>query len=329
MKHLTFIATNDIHWQLANPRSRKDNYPEALKKDLLEVAALAQKYSAGGVLIAGDLVNSPGIGLTAIAELGSLFLSFPCPIYAIAGQHDEWDHTPASLPRTPFGILSRLGVIQDVAKSPETLNNVVITGRHYDYRVDNDADYYVSDYRGNATAIFNIHLAHGMILDQSPGFEMKHTLVGQVKTNADILCVGDYHPGIGIYYSAANNKNRAIVNLGALTRITASVGELERQVRVALIRVYENGSFTIEAILVATAEPGHVILSREHIEAQASRNEMLDKFLALLSAEEGLKFLEVREIIENIASKENIPAAIKNEAFKRIGAAREELGILQ
>ena len=330
MRYLNFIATNDIHWQLSNPRSRKDSYPEALKKKLLEISDLARKHEASGVLIAGDIVNSPGIGLVAIAELGGLFLSFPCPIYAIAGQHDEWDHTPTSLPRTPFGILSRLGIIRDVAKNPKILKvegtdtDVTITGRHYDYRVDNDPDYYMSDYSYPA---FNIHLAHGMILDHSPGFEMKHTLVSQVKTNANILHVGDYHPGIGIKKYVANGKGRAIVNLGALARKEASAGELERQVQVALIRVYENKSFDIDAIPLQSALPGHTVLSREHLEAEASRNEMLERFLALLSSEGESKFLEVREIIEDIALREAIPAEVKADALRRIGAAREELGV--
>jgi exonuclease SbcD len=337
-KSLTFIQTNDVHWQLANPKARIDVYSEAISNKLFEIFDLARKTKADGILIAGDLTNTPGLSLTGIADLGWILMQSPCPIYTIAGQHDEWDHTPRSLDRTPYGMLRKLGIIRDVDDEPGTLSvggtEVLITGRHYDHRADETKEYYMPPVESDRVKdYFIIHLAHGMILDRRPGFEMKHTLLSQLKTSANILCVGDYHPGIGIRQAGNGDtginggRGTTVINVGALARKEGSVGEMERQVKVAVIKVFEDGSFTAEAVPVKCALPGTSVLSREHLEAEAARNDRMDKFLALLASEGDLRFLEVRDIIEDLSARENVPLTVKLEGLRRIGEAREQLGL--
>jgi exonuclease SbcD len=97
-------------------------------------------------------------------------------------------------------------------------------------------------------------------------------------------------------------------------------------VHVALLTV-EDGKCEAELIPLKCAAPGHEILSRQHLEAEAERNDRLEKFLGLLASEGESKFLEVREIVENIAAREQLPGEVKAEALKRIGEARERLGV--
>jgi hypothetical protein len=51
----------------------------------------------------------------------------------------------------------------------------------------------------------------------------------------------------------------------------------------------------------------------------------MDNFLDLLSQGGEGKFLEVAEIIAGITERESLPPAVKDEALRRISAAREEL----
>ena len=101
--------------------------------------------------------------------------------------------------------------------------------------------------------------------------------------------------------------------------------EIERKIQVALLTV-ENGGCEAELIPLKSAAPGYEVLSRQHLEAEAEREERLEKFLSLLASEGESKFLEVREIIEDIAARENLPEEVKAEALERIGKAREKLG---
>lgn len=327
MSKLTFLETNDIHWRVANPRARLDDYNTALKNKLTELFALAREVNSAAILIPGDLTDTPGLGLAAIAELAWLLSQSPCPILTIAGQHDEWGHNPETLYRTPYGMLRRLGYIVDVAVVPQWFTagdrRIRVTGRHYDETVDRAEDYYecpALDPDDNLT--ITIHLAHGLVVEQAPGFDLRCTPLKALKTSADVLCVGDYHPGIGIQ---TVGKTR-VINPGALGRLAASASDMERQIQIAKIEIDYDGKIETSLIPLASARPGHEVLSREHLEIESERQERIESFLSLLAAGGEMKFLETREIIEQIATSDQLPQTVVSEALRRLGRAREELG---
>lgn len=332
MNKLTFIAFNDLHWRGSNPEARTDNYMLALKAKLLEIAQLAHDLDAEGVLIAGDLVDVPGISLPVLTELDYALGKIPCPVFCIAGQHDEWDHSPDSLSRAPFGHLRRLEYIVDVTQEAVTFPIgsylVDITGRHYDSEVDTE-DYYEPILDPNAITfderqLIKIHLAHGLVIDKAPGFEMKHTTLDSLKTSANILCVGDYHPGIGV--PQLNNKARTIVvNPGALGRVKASMSDINRRVQVAIIYVWEDGRYTAHLHTLKSAKPGNEVLSREKIEAEKTRDDKVSEYLRLLQTG-SRRNLNTIEMMTFIADKEGLPQKVKSEALKRLGIARESRG---
>jgi exonuclease SbcD len=164
-----------------------------------------------------------------------------------------------------------------------------------------------------------------MLLDKQPGFDMRHTLISEVKTSAQVIISGHEHTGFGVVRRESDGI--LFINPGALCRLSAHVAEIERTIQVALLTV-ENGQATAELIPLKSARPGHEVLSREHIEAAAERESRIEEFLKLLASEGEAKFLEVREIVEDIAARENLPEAIKAEALRRIGEARERLGVV-
>lgn len=51
----------------------------------------------------------------------------------------------------------------------------------------------------------------------------------------------------------------------------------------------------------------------------------MQRFLSLLAEEGESRLLEVREIVDDIARRESIPAAVRDEALARLSAAREAL----
>lgn len=333
MKKLTFIQTNDIHFKLVNPIGRTDIYPEAIGAKLFEIFEMVRTLRADGILIAGDIVDTPGIGNDAIRTLGRILKQSPCPIYAIAGQHDEWGHNPESLRRTPYGILDGFDVIQNVSDHPRgfmlTPNiPVVISGRDYDHEADVSDDYYEPNYDNFPGINFNlnpiiIHLAHGTVLTEAPPFG-RYTLVSNIKTSADVLCVGDYHTGSGVQ-RLGNDKHTFVVNPGALARVKATEEEINRTVQVAVIEISEDRSIEVRLVPLESAMPGEAVLSREHIEAETAKNEMMDEFISMLASEGDFKLLTEEELVEDISLRENIPEDVKLEALKRIAEAREAL----
>ncbi len=319
------IVTGDWHFRGTNPRSRLDNFQDALEEKLSEVFALARHHNAQAIICPGDVFDGPSASWGTVARLTQILRASPCPILAINGNHDIFGGNQASRFRTPYGFLVQTGFLWGVEESefngPE---NVIVTGCGFDTNTDTKTPEGMQQFSPRiwVDGAFQIHVVHSMLLDKQPGFDMRHTLISQVKTSAQVIISGHEHTGFGI---VRREDGVLFINPGALCRLSAHVAEMERTIQVALLTV-ENGQATAELIPLKSARPGHEVLSREHIEAAAERESRIDEFLKLLASEGEAKFLEVREIVEDIAARENIPADVKKEALRRIGAAREKLG---
>jgi exonuclease SbcD len=171
-----------------------------------------------------------------------------------------------------------------------------------------------------------------MILEQRPGFDMRHTLISEIAMQErapDILITGHHHIGFGAKgMEAANKRGKMLaINPGALCRLSAHPEEMERQVQVCLLTIRDVERFDIDVNMIPlqSARPGYEVLSREHLEVQSEREYRIAEFLGLLAEEGETKFLETREIIEDVGSREKLPQEVVDEALRRLGVAREQV----
>jgi len=321
-----FVVCGDLHYRGSNPKGRTDNFQEALNGKLYEVFQIARNTAAEAVIIPGDLLDSPNTSWGVVADLACLLAEKPCPVLVVHGNHDIWGANPETKRRTPFGLLSRLGLTWDLGEEPYECgfgeDAVSVTGHGFDINTDLDIGQFnpmphLYPWKG-----IYIHVVHSMLLDRAPGFEMRHTLVQDVKTMAQVIISGHEHIGFGI---RRREDGVLFINPGALCRLSAHPAEIERQVQVVLLTV-DPEAVTADLIPLTSARPGHEVLSRTHLEEAAERRERITHFLELLSAGSEDKYLEIREIIESIARREDLPREVVEEALARIGRAREELG---
>jgi len=337
---LGFLIAGDWHFRGSNPRARTDDFKASLTAKVREAYALARAGQADGIIIPGDVTDSPGLAYSTLGDLAALLHEAPCRVYAIAGNHDIYGANPETLPRSAFGLLERVGLVCRLGAEPydgnaaaHGLGCVLLFGRNYDAETDRGPGAYLvpedalTDRPADA---FSILVAHGMLLQEPPGFDLRHTLLRDVAASPrcpDVLVVGHEHLGFGVRrLEAANQRGELLaINPGALARLTAHPAEIERAVQVCRLTIGYGGA-EAELISVKCARPGHEVLSREHLEAAAAREEQLSKFLALLTSEGEATFLEVQQIIDDIARREGLPAEVVAEALRRIGAAREQMG---
>jgi len=309
-----------------------------LAAKVCEVYQVARDGRADGIIVAGDITDSPGLAYSTLGDLAALLALAPCRVYTVAGNHDEYGANPETLPRSAFGLLERVGLIHRLDLSAchdgavDGLGRVMMYGRDYDAETDRGPGAYLVP-EGAPAAAFSIVVAHGMLLQEPPGFDLRHTLLRDVAASPrcpDVLVVGHEHLGFGVHRVEAANQRGLLVaiNPGALARLTAHPAEIERTVQVCWLDIGPAGvgAAQTDLICVKCARPGHEVLSREHLEAAAAREEQLSKFLALLTSEGEAAFLEVREIVEDIARRFELPPEVVAEALRRIGAAREEMG---
>lgn len=343
-----FLVTGDLHFRSENPKNRKDNFVKTLLMKLHEVCDIAVKHHVNAIIIPGDIFDSATVGLSTISELAChlkwLQGAYDITFLVVSGNHDLPAGNKAALSRTPFGLLSKLGIVWDLENKyyiegtaslyNEDAFNVHVTGSGFDFQTDTpegvnqfiQPELAAQTSEGIIVKKFNaprVHVVHSMLLASVPTFPMRHTLIDQVETDADIIISGHYHEGFGVI---RRKDGKLFINPGALCRLSASKAEMERQIQVALLTIRDKTDFDAELIPLRSARPAEEVLDREAIVEKVEHENWLESFFEKLSEEGEAKFLEVQEILDNIASREKIKPEVKDEALKRIGEAREKLG---
>lgn len=336
---IKFIVCGDLHWRGGNPKARQDDYMAALSRKLEEVFGLAFDHQAP-VIIPGDIFNSPNAAWWVVAELIRRFNHLGdyanIPIITIPGNHDIHGSNLDSVSRTPYGLMEAIGVIRDVRVTPYNTGPgyggayVTVTGHGYNADTDTQAgaEQFIAPGGTAPNKLAKIHLVHANLMLDPPGHDMRHTLIDEVTTNADVIISGHYHPGLAPGVGIHRREDGVLfINPGALARTAATASDLTRQVQVALLTVNEDGWCEAELIPLKSARPGDEVLSREHLEAAEEREARIQDFLELLAEEGQTRFMEMSEIIEDIAERDRLPKGIKDEALRRLSEAREALGV--
>lgn len=325
---MKFLVTGDWHFKGINPVARLDNYQEAITEKIHQVYGLARKYAVQAIIVPGDIFDSPATAWGTVADLADLLRAAPCPVLTIPGNHDLWAGNQESKRRTPFGFLARMELFWDLTEEPYECGqprfSICVTGHGFDVNTDTEAgkrqfEPPPHNYPWSGTSI---HVVHSMLLQDPPYFEMRHTLIKDVQTTAKVIISGHDHTGFGIFQ---REDGVLFISPGALCRLTAHSMEMRRQVQVVLLTVENDGQAYAELISL-NVKPGSEVLSREHLEDRAEKEERINRFLSLLAAEGESKFLEVRDIVTDIARREALPEAVVKDALARIARAREELG---
>jgi predicted phosphodiesterase/DNA-directed RNA polymerase subunit RPC12/RpoP len=237
---MKLLVTGDWHYRANPPRARLDDFQATLDAKIKEVLDIADREAVDGVIVPGDITDSPNLAYSTLTRLENLLEH---NIYAVPGNHDEFAGSQDSLPRTAYGHLTGTQWITDLAVKPTVVDGMAVTGAGFSTETDNGVSDYLAKFCPNAPKdAVRIHVAHGMLLERAPGFEMKHTLLEDVAKHPDcpdVLCVGHEHLGFGVKRLPRKAGGEIVfINPGALVRLSAHPGEMERTVQVCLLEAY-------------------------------------------------------------------------------------------
>lgn len=322
---MKLLFLTDTHHRGTTPQNRLDNFPATQRAKLQEVLGLVERHGVDFVLHGGDFWDTPFPALNVCGEVLEVYQNCKAPIYAIAGNHDLYGHNLQTLPRTMLGFLARLGVINLLAPGEVICLKkdglqVQLTGQSFHHELDRRdpvLDYCVA----KGPCDFAIHMVHGLLAHQSLGEVIRHTAVDRiVETEADLTLVGHYHLG----FPALEVNGRHFLNPGALVRVNNHPTEMARRPQVLLIDL-SGGDITYDFIPLTAALPGEAVLDRSQVEAQVAREERLAQFVQEVTVAGEYHGLSIEEMLGEIAAKETLPAAVREEALRRIGLAQERL----
>lgn len=321
-----YLVIGDLHWRAENPIGRTDNYQEALAAKLEECWRLASVHNVDAILQTGDLFDSADVAQTTMDDLWDIIERAPAPIYTVPGNHDLHGHNPETLYRAPLGHLFRRRVVVNSARtwySTQENGAPIIAGHGFDFSTDIDRSQYGFPFTDEMPFLgASIHITHGMLLDGRPSSDkMRWTSLDDVAAlpNApDVLINGHDHIGFGV----CRRGRTLFINPGALCRKTADLREMDRPVQVALLEIPERGEPTARLIPLESARPGHEILSREHLIAQAEREQRTSEFLDGLVLQ-NVQALDHTAMVDEVAQADGVSDAVCEGALRRISKAAE------
>ncbi|AGB41542.1 DNA repair exonuclease [Halobacteroides halobius DSM 5150] len=314
------LVMSDTHIRGTTPSRRTDNFKKTLINKLQEVKEIAQEEKIDFILHAGDVFDRPNPAPSVVNDFLKVLSSYPIPIYVVAGNHDLYGHNPDTLSRTMLGVLINSGVL-NLIEEPITLTKdklkLQLSGKHFDYNVDTDGSAYMINKEQEVD--YALHMIHGMLLDR-PFFDQGYTLIEDVTTEADIIISGHYHLGFG----EQEFNGTKFVNPGSLVRMSADIKEINRQPQVAIIEL--DSEIMVKFRKLTSAKPGGDVLDRSALEAAKFREKKLADFTQTIKAAGEFKYFSVEQILEQVASNEQIDDNVKKEALNRISQAQEKLG---
>ncbi|MBC7343905.1 MAG: metallophosphoesterase family protein [Clostridia bacterium] len=319
---MKFLFFTDDHKRGNSPANRKDNFPQTLKNKLLEISRLIRELEVDYVLHGGDFFDNPAPAPHVCAEFLTIFQNFGVPIFAVSGNHDVYGHNPATIERTMLGLMDKLGIIKLLqGTEPVYLekNGIRVqltgTGYHWDLDSGEKSGYIIK----KKDADVAIHLVHGPLLDRSAWPGVSYTLIEDVlSTEADVTLAGHFHLG----FPDTRHGNKYFLNPGALARLSNHPAEITRPVQVILIDL-SSGRVNCRRITLSSAPPGNEVLDRTKTEEAAFREARLASFLKEVSQAGQFRRMDLRHLLTQIASANNLEPEVREEALRQVALAEE------
>lgn len=317
-----FVYFTDPHLRGNNPLSRKDNFVETAFKKIAWVVDCANDADAA-IICGGDWVQRPDTAPNVIAQLQQVLSRAQNPVFTILGNHDIYGYNPGTFFRTPLHIIEVAGTIRRLSAEPTIWREVQLTGVDAHYDLDQNGrtiDY--TEVRDSGLA--KIHVVHGFLTDHEWPHVPCTTLEAVKNTMADLVLTGHEHSGFGVHRAGG----KTFCNPGALLRVSASVGDVNQVVKVALITV-DSKTNEIDIKLVPLpqdiARPAEEVLDRERLLEEKRIEQVMANFTDNLGTFSFDPSKSAFQLLQDYAQQESLSPKIVDEANRRLQEADIEL----
>lgn len=267
---MKWVLCNDVHLTSHQPVGRTDNVLEASLTKFDAILNLAHRYRAP-VLVGGDLCERPRDWYLLPALAGLLIAYHHTPVYAVWGQHDMYMRSEENKDATTLGVLAQAGMVTLIPPEGLTFGDSrsetpwIVHGCSWGQELPWP---HSSDH-------FHALVAHMPLAQRAayPGHDYTDAGAFLRKYPYSLVLAGDVHRRFEVNY-----QGRVAVNTGPILRVDADDYNRHLDPAVAL---FDTEAHTVTWYTVP-AQPGTVVLSREHIEAKEQNQAMLADFIAMV-----------------------------------------------
>lgn len=325
MSKIVFFT--DPHVSGKTPAARLDNYPETILGKIRQVGEIAKEIHADAVICGGDWFDRPDVGPNIVSRLGEILKRFPCNIYTVIGNHDVYGYNAATINRSMMGILSGFGAVKRLmSDTPCIIEEFAVTGVDAHYELDRNGR--VSDYTDGPKEDdkINIRVLHSFLDTKDwPDYVASTNIYNLPATNSDIILTGHEHTG----YGKIVHGGTTYINPGALGRVTASVGDVNKVVQVCIIESGPDKTFTVTFRKLNYA-PAEEVIDRDRLLREKEALQSREKFLSTLANSNVIGNLATVEsfniynALADLAATDDIPPKVVKLVQDLLATAEEE-----
>lgn len=255
MSEIRIVTSSDEHISDLTPGFRKDNYKDTILEKLDWQGRFARRFGAHALIRGGDFFHVKAANKTTMglmAHVASIHRSYPCPVYSIVGNHDMTRNDVTTVETQPIGVLFSSFVFSRIVKESFLAGSlhVRVVGVDYDPRMD--VDFLRETLRDDVDADYRIAVIHALA-ENSPSERLQSFFNEQILDYRDLVfdgcpdayVFGHYHKDQGIQ----DHLGVKFVNLGAVSRGSLNVDNIERKPKVASFTFNSQGMSVEEHVV--------------------------------------------------------------------------------
>lgn len=321
---MRLLYATDFHGKAKNPVNRKDVYPLAFLRKLMEIANTCHVAKIDAVIIGGDLWDLPRVSPDLCGSAIEIIKSSNVPWYVVPGNHDVYGYNYDSLNYTMLGVMAKAEVITILnRKNPTVLSgegfNISLQGQEHTRDLDhgNPDDYRVII---DPTCKWHILVAHGMVVDKPYIPEVPHTVVTDIDSNADLVLLGHYHPG----FNPIKVNNTMFINPGSALRVEASASDNRIPQFVIIEATYEHLRYKMFPF--RTAQKPEAVLDFSGKQQQKHQQAVLNSFKQkIIQSNAFSQTIDVDTALQMVINNpaNNIDPALLTEARNELASTQQ------
>jgi predicted phosphodiesterase len=332
MSEIRFLTSSDEHLSDQTPAFRKDDYRASILSKLRWQGEIAQKFRADAVLRGGDFFHVKKADRTSMATIINVMAihrAYPCPTYAVAGNHDMVYGDPTTLIRQPLGVLFESKTFTHLTEEifESGTMSVRVVGIEYDPDMNTEKLIKAVTSKGHTYTVAVVHA----LAEMSPSQRTQSFFNEEIMDYRDLVfpgcpdvyVFGHYHKD----QSVQEHMGIKFVNLGAIARGALTVENLDRKPKIALMKFNSSGVSVEEEVV--PHEEANVIFDLDRKQVIETSQQSMTVFLDKLRSNAAMiGKSDVRRRLNQFLESEDFSNDEKmtvREIFEAAEAGQEEL----
>lgn len=303
MSRIRFITSSDEHLADLPPGFRKDDYRSTVLKKLEWQGSLAKNCGANAILRGGDIFHVKAANKNThalIQMMTSLFNTFECPTYALAGNHDMSNNEFDSVFRQqPLGVLFRTGVLSHLNDNVFLDGSLKVRVVGVDYTPDIDVDFIQEKVKKRDDDVYTVAVVHALA-SMAPSEKIQSFFNEKIFDYRDLVfpgcpdayVFGHYHKDQGI----TDHLGVKFINLGSISRGALTFENLERKPKVSML-TFDSSGVSAEEVCIPCLDPSEVFDLDLKKKIDTERKD-LNEFISKLRTDSSVSFSDKKHELD-------------------------------